>query len=388
MESPINNEIRDLLSGFLSHEITGAEKKRLEELILSPANEKSIRENLFLLLNEFNDHNFNEVQTDFERTYENILFEIKNRDLIEREMISGERKRRFKKVIVQGLSIAALITVVFFIGSLYPSVRKSDSAGSSSAITYTEIKAPFGSKSEILLPDGTEVMLNAGSSIKYGSDFSLDNRDIALAGEAYFKVARNIDLPLIVNAGNINIKAVGTEFNIKAYEDDGIIETTLLEGKVEITQSGEQKDDIRFIDLNPNQKAIYIKESGSFTLSEVNSIAPPAVAPVKSIYENILISPKADVDQVVAWTKGKLIIRGENLENMSVELQRKYDVTFNFLDEDIKKFRFTGVLLDETLEQVLNVIKLTAPIDYYVEGKTVFMKSDKEHMNHFSKHLK
>ena len=201
-------------------------------------------------------------------------------------------------------------------------------------------------------------------------------------------MAKNNEIPIIVNAGKINIKAVGTEFNIRAYEDEGIIETTLIEGKVEITKQGQNENINQFIDLIPNQKAIYIKEADSLNIEKVKDVDSLMIEPVKTIYDNILISPKVDVNQVVAWTHGRLIIRGENLEKLSVELQRKYNVKFIFRDDEIKKYRFSGILLDETLEQVLKVIKLTAPIDYFLEGKTVIMSSDKENQNICAKHLK
>ena len=229
-------------------------------------------------------------------------------------------------------------------------------------------------------------MLNAGSSIKYRSDYNSLNRDLVLEGEAYFKVARNIDLPLVVNAGNINIKATGTEFNVKAYSDEGIIETTLVNGEVEISQKGSNEKD-RILVLEPNQKAIYASQSDQLTLEKIKEIEPLAVKPAKIITDKLLVSSKTDVEQVTAWTKNKLIIRSENLESLCTKLQRKYDVTFVFEDEEIKKHRFSGVLLDETFQQVMDVIKLTAPVDYILDSKTVLMFSNKEQAEKYSKNL-
>ena len=118
-------------------------------------------------------------------------------------------------------------------------------------MNYTEIKVPLGAISEIILPDSSQVMLNAGSTIRFRSDYNSNNRDIQLQGEGYFKVAKNENLPLIVNTGNLKIKAVGTEFNVKAYPDEGIIETTLVSGIVEISKEGQ--DNVQF-DLKPNQR--------------------------------------------------------------------------------------------------------------------------------------
>jgi len=244
-------------------------------------------------------------------------------------------------------------------------------------VRYNEIKAPLGAKSEIRLNDGTEVMLNAGSSLKYSTDYNLHNRDLVLEGEAYFKVAKNTNLPLVVNAGNLNIKATGTEFNVKAYSDDKMIETTLVDGKVEISPKGNIDKD-RILILKPNQKAIYAQQSDKLTIEMIKEIEPLAIKPLKINTADLLLSSKTDVEQVTAWTKNKLIIRSENLESLCKKLQRKYNVTFVFKDEGIKKQRFSGVLLDETFQQVMDVIKLTARVDYIIDSKTVILFSKTE----------
>jgi transmembrane sensor len=137
--------------------------------------------------------------------------------------------------------------------------------------------------------------------------------------------------------------------------------------------------------LEPNQKAIYAYRSDQLTLEKIKEIEPLAVKPAKITTDKLLISPKTDVEQVTAWTKNKLIIRSENLESLCTKLQRKYNVTFIFGDEEIKKHRFSGVLLDETLQQVMDVIKLTAHVDYLLNGKTVILVSNKEQTAKYSK---
>jgi hypothetical protein len=161
-----------------------------------------------------------------------------------------------------------------------------------------------------------------------------------------------------------------------------------VEGKIEITRLDQGVDGDEFLDLGPNQTAIFIKETESFTLERDFNGDSSLSVPVRTLIDHILISPKVDVTQVAAWTQGKLIISGENLEDLCVKLQRKYDVTFTFGDEEIKKFRFTGILLDETLEQVMYAIQLAAPIRYSITGKIVQMSTDKDKIEYFSKHLK
>jgi len=124
------------------------------------------------------------------------------------------------------------------------------------------------------------------------------------------------------------------------------------------------------------------------TIEKIKEIEQSVMKPANVSGNNLLVSTKVDVDQVIAWTQNKLIIKGESLENLCAKLQRKYDVTFRFGNDSIKEYRFSGVLLDETLEQVLKSIKLTAPIDYVLDGKNVLMISNNEQIENYSKHIK
>jgi transmembrane sensor len=384
MGSNNRQKIDILISKYLENRYTEEEKKQLYELFTSSDDEKAFKEVLFSHLNEFEEGQYKNHSVDFDRIYNELLSEIKRREAIETEGRLIKKRIKVKRLIFEGISIAAVFCIAFFLGAIFNRHDKIISPDHSITDTYNEIKAPLGAKSEIRLNDGTEIMLNAGSSIKYGSDYNSLNRDIVLEGEAYFKVARNIDLPLVVNAGNINIKAIGTEFNVKAYSDEGIIETTLVDGKVEISQDGNNDKD-RILVLGPNQKAIYACQSDQLTLEKIKEIEPLAVKPAKIITDNLLVSTKTDVEQATAWTKNKLIIRSENLESLCTKLQRKYNVTFVFKDEEIKKESFSGTLLDETFQQAMSAIMLAAPVDYSLDGRTVIMFSNKEQAEKYSK---
>jgi ferric-dicitrate binding protein FerR (iron transport regulator) len=277
-------------------------------------------------------------------------------------------------------SAAAVFLLAFFLGINHHKNQATVIATIEKPVTYTEVKAPLGARSEIKLPDGTEVILNAGSSISYSSNYNSLNREIVLEGEGYFKVARNPDLPLCVDAGNIIIKATGTEFNVKAYSDENIIETMLGSGNVEISQRGNEKNKDVVLKLEPNQKAMYARQSDRLILEKIKEIEPLAVKPASTIIKDLLVSPKTnvEVEQEISWTKNKLIIKRENLESLCTKLGRKYNVSFVFRDDEIKKCRFTGVLLDETFEQIMDAIMLVAPIDYSLNGKSVYLFSKKD----------
>jgi transmembrane sensor len=388
MESEKKRDLDVLITKYLENKCTREEKDQLLELLGSQENKILSEEVLFSHLNNFQVKQGETPSVDFESIYNELLSKIVQVEASgsERQMLHDRKKVR--RLVIQSLSAAAVLCITFFLGTLLNRAPGTISAEQSIQLaTYTQIKAPYGTRSEIRLNDGTEVMLNAGSSLKYSNDYNIHNRDLVLEGEAYFKVVKNVDLPLVVNAGNINIRATGTEFNIKAYSDEGIIETTLINGEVEISQKGNTDRDHVLV-LKPNQKAIYAQQSDKLTLEKIKEIEPQVIKPAKIKTNDFLVSPKTDVEQATAWTKNKLIIRSENLESLCTKLQRKYNVTFVFLNEEIKKHRFSGVLLDETLQQVMDVIKLTAPVDYLMDGKTVLLFSNKEKAERNFKNLK
>jgi ferric-dicitrate binding protein FerR (iron transport regulator) len=387
MEQGKINDLDILITKYLENKCTKEEKNQLLGLLSSYDNGRSTKEVLFSQLNEFREVQSEDHSVDFERIYMELVSEIIGEETKESERQILQKRIKVKRLLLQGISAAAVICIAFLLGSVFSRPRNLVTPVQPVLSSmYNEIKAPLGATSEIKLNDGTEIMLNAGSSIKYRSDFNLLHRDLVLEGEAYFKVAKNMNLPLVVNAGNINIKATGTEFNVKAYSDEGIIETTLVNGEVEIYQQG-NKDKERILVLKPNQKAIYAEQSDQLTLEKIKEIEPQAIKTAKISTKDLMVSSKTDVEQVTAWTKNKLIIRSENLESLCIKLERKYDVTFIFRDEEIKKHRFSGVLLDETLQQVMDVIKLTAPVDYLIDRKTVLLFTKNEKTEKYSTDL-
>ena len=199
------NFIKDtdiLIKKYLENKCTPEEKNQLLALLTSYDNEKSSKEALFSHLDEYQEDMNENHSIDFERIYNELVSEIIRREKGESERHTLQKRIKVKRFVLQSISVAAIFCIVFFLGTIFNRYHNITSTRQSvSSTTYNEIKAPLGARSEIRLNDGTEVMLNAGSSIKYRSDYNLDNRDLVLEGEAYFKVARNHNLPLVVNAG-------------------------------------------------------------------------------------------------------------------------------------------------------------------------------------------
>ena len=279
MESDKLSGFDILITKYLENKCTREDKNQLLELLGSYSDEIPSQEEIFSQLNEFKEDHDENHSVDFERIYNELVSEIRSRETDESEKHSHRKRIMVKRFILHGISIAAVFCIAFFLGTLFNRHTDKINKGQAfSSVRYNEIKAPLGARSEIRLNDGTEVMLNAGSSLKYSTDYNLHNRDLVLDGEAYFKVAKNINLPLIVNAGNLNIKATGTEFNVKAYSDDEMIETTLVDGKVEISPKG-NIDKNRILILKPNQKAIYAQQSDKLTIEMIKEIEPMAIKP-------------------------------------------------------------------------------------------------------------
>lgn len=377
--------IEALLESYIKGRLSPEENIQFFDLLSDSTNADFFRE--LLMQNLYNSkitHEISGSDPDFSNIFNRIVKEISVKDSEAEELRSFKRKSISKRIIFNISAAAAVFAFAFFIGRL---TIQNEVGKTEPSVSMYEVKAPFGSRSEIKLPDGTTVILNAGSLLSYRNDYNNSNRTVTLKGEAYFKVEKNESVPFVVNAGPLSIMALGTEFNVKAYDDEKSIETTLITGKVEITHQG-SVDDTQVVDLNPNQKAIFVRTETGYLLENVRDLEKNTIATVPTILPDILIAPQINIDQTVAWTEGKLILRGESLDRLCVDLERKYDVTIIFREEEIKRFRFTGVLLDETLEQVLNVIKLTAPITYSLDGKTVYLDSDPTSTIDYPKHIK
>ncbi|MDP4275837.1 MAG: FecR family protein [Bacteroidota bacterium] len=256
---------------------------------------------------------------------------------------------------------------------------------------YT-VEAPRGSKSVVTLADGTKVWLNAGSSLKYSRDFNQQNRDVFLEGEAYFSVAKNKILPFLVHTSGIVVRAVGTVFDVKAYPDEKVIETTLINGIVSIEHAN-KAGTIEKITLKPNQKAIYYKDD-KFISGLINN-------PVQSRKEikgrelqadnqkvNILIADKIDPEISTSWKDKRWVFNDESLGNFAVKVERLYDVNISFKDEQLKHYKLSGSLEEETIEQLFDAIRLTVPMNYTINHKEVILSLNKQLKESYEKLLK
>ncbi|HEY4785858.1 MAG TPA: FecR domain-containing protein [Bacteroidales bacterium] len=231
----------------------------------------------------------------------------------------------------------------------------------------TEIVAPIGSKTQVFLPDGTRVWLNSGSKLSYSSQFNQKYREVTLEGEAYFDVAKRNGMLFFVKTPDITIRVLGTAFNVKAYPTEGSVETTLVRGSLIVEQHSE-KGEVNRTKLEPSQRATFIKNEGVLYLSETEkqSLKSNHIRKVEEAKGQVLVSKKVDTDIFTAWKENKLVFRNETFESLSVKLERWYGVQINIADDEIKKYHFNGTIVNETVQDVLEMVKYALPIRYSI----------------------
>jgi ferric-dicitrate binding protein FerR (iron transport regulator) len=229
----------------------------------------------------------------------------------------------------------------------------------------------------ITLPDSSSIWLNAGSRLRYGSDFNRTNRTVFVEGEAYFKVARNEAKPFLVKTPAITLKVLGTSFNVKAYPEENRVETTVESGSVQVLRNvkGTLSDDLI---LTAGQKATIFKSS-----LQTDSLPPATPLPAPEnvlpdrVAERTVVAKNVKTELYTSWKDMRWLIVRETLESLAVKLERRYNVQISFTDEALKDFSFSGTLEDETLEQVLKAIRLSAPINYTIRQNTVTLSRNK-----------
>ncbi|MBP8960228.1 MAG: DUF4974 domain-containing protein [Bacteroidales bacterium] len=194
-------------------------------------------------------------------------------------------------------------------------------------------------------------------------------------------MVKDSSLHFIVSTKYLDVRAYGTEFNVKAYSDEDIVETTLVNGSIELEGRLLARAGKRSVKLEPNQTAIfYIKEKlpedtdNNAILKEKRMEEDNKVIEVT---KNLEIKPDVNTIIYTSWKDPVWYIESESLESLAEKFERRYNIKFEFKDENLKNYRFTGKLKDETLEQVLLLMQFSAPIEYKIEDNKVIISENK-----------
>jgi transmembrane sensor len=233
------------------------------------------------------------------------------------------------------------------------------------------IEVPYGSKSSIVLPDSSVVILNSGSKLKYSvSDFNSASRSVFLTGEGYFSITKDPERPFYVSTPGIKLKVLGTTFNVKAYPDENTEEATLVTGKVEIYNNSDKSGNDDAIVLKPNQKAVFLK-SGSTILADVPEKTSQPVSEVT--LKTVRLQPSYQTEQTISWKENKLIFDNEPFSSLVIKIERWYNVNITVDYPELNSVRFTGKFDKETLEQVLNALVTVTPFNYRIKQNNIII---------------
>lgn len=245
-------------------------------------------------------------------------------------------QRRGKSAWTWAYSFAAILTVLIVGGLLvFMNTRP---------VMEYEVIAERGQKSTIILPDGSKVWLNSDSRICYSSDFNKKNRNLSLEGEAYFTVVKNKKIPFIVKASGLDVTAVGTEFNVRNYPKENTVSATLVEGRVLVCT----KEQSEYLDFG--EEAVMERSSGAMRTGLA-----------------------ADLNHLVPWRNSEILLSDHSLAQISEILSRMYNVDIVFESENIKEYTYTGLVRNNSLRNVLELVSNTSPVDYEMSvNKIVF----------------
>ena len=305
-------------------------------------------------------------------------------DRIEAATRPVQRTHRLRTWVFSGVAVCVAAAVCWGILS----TRRGEEKKETMNVLFTRRK----SHSNLQFPDGTSVVLNENSRITYNADFGKVKREIILEGEAYFDVARNPGMPLIIHAKNVDIRVLGTSFNVKAYPSDKGVETSLIKGVVEVSSKVWPGQKIL---LRPNEKinipvsrgpdaagAQVEADSAAGLSDEIQNASPTAGPPAKDdtlSYNRHPLSAERTSKLIpeIAWMYRKLVFNQEPFESVAEKMERWYGVSFYFEDDDLKKEVFTGSFSKESLEESLKALQFSYPFDFVIKKSEVFIKRKK-----------
>ncbi len=241
-------------------------------------------------------------------------------------------------------AVAVLLLAVLFTSAYNYYYRANAISGRNEhSVIVQEISTIYGMRSKFQLSDGTMVNLNSGSKLIFPTQFEGKTRKVELVGEAFFDVTPNPAKPFIVKTSAINVKVLGTAFDLQAYPGTNKISTTLVHGKIVLEREADGISK-QVAELKPSDRAVY-----------------------KTDEKVINVSVEEDLDKFIAWKEGKLVFFNDPIENVAEKLGNWYNVTVKICNNELKRYRFTATFTDEPIEQVLDLLSKSSPIKYQIK---------------------
>ena len=249
------------------------------------------------------------------------------------------KTKRFNSTRVYFSAVAAVLLTALILGVVF----KSEISKRFFAEKITEVVTSCGEKTSFILSDGTRVQLNAGSKLIFPEKFKGDTREVKLIGEAFFEVTPDKMNPFIVKTQELNIRVLGTAFNVEAFPDAAEVNTTLVHGKVALERET-SVNTVILAEMNPFEHAVY-----------------------KTKKQEINVQQEINIDQYISWKDGKLVFMNASVQEVAKKLELWFNVSVQVKGEKLRNAHFTGTFTNETIDQVLKLLKISYPIEYTIQ---------------------
>jgi ferric-dicitrate binding protein FerR (iron transport regulator) len=363
------NRLWVLIARHLSGEITESESSALQKFLREQPRKQyllDILQSYYHSPQKMPEKNPEEDALD-ERRFDSII----NRGQSLKDPAQNLETIRTKTFVFASLwKVAAAISGIVLLGGLgYYFLRQPKSPEKILPDKPNEIFSKSGVRTKLTLPDGTQVWLNSGSHLSYSNNYNLGTREVELEGEGFFDVTRDPEHPFIVHAASLNIRVVGTAFNVKSYPRDETVETTLLRGIIEVSRKDNPSGPK--VILKPNEKLIFSKQYPNETLNSLpkSQDKKPAFTGIAviTVAKNIPDSNKVET----GWVYNRLIFDGDSFQELAGKMERWYNVKISFADKEIERYRFKGAFANESITEALNALQLTANFRYQIDHDEV-----------------
>ncbi len=276
------------------------------------------------------------------------------------------RRRSPRRLLVAAAAVA-ILTISGFI--LYRPQPDKKAVIAQAATQTNEVTTRNGSRTSLYLPDGTRVWLNAASHIVYNKDFGKTDREVNLSGEAFFDVAHDPAKPFVIHAARIDIKVLGTSFNVKSYPADKTTETVLIRGSIEVAIRNRTN---KKIILKPNEKLVIDNDDSATLRRHIAThlaTSPAEHSPVTILRPTYEHTTGTMVE--TSWVDNKLIFQDMRFGNLAKDMERWYGVSIAFARPELEQLQFTGSFQQETIRQALDALRLTATFNYTISGNQI-----------------
>ncbi len=325
--------LHQLINNFRAGNYSKKDLNELIDMLQLPGNEDAVDVSMFLHWDECEDTPIGE-----EERFQRILAEIHH-------IINLKApKPTWAKRLYTGLSRVAAIIVIPLLIALYVVVNH-QGPNTFSALQNT-VSVPLGAMSQFVLPDGTHVWLNSGSSLTYPMSFANKAcRVVALNGEGFFKVHKNPKVPFIVRMNGMDIRVTGTTFNARAYRDEPDVTVALVEGSV-----------------------LLGKQEPTRMFEESASLHPMEVAVLNKQDNKIALADKSDLTKYTAWTQGRIVFDNDPIQTVIDKLEKLYNIHVLIPDKALLQYHFTATFINESLERAVKIISLSSPITFQINN--------------------